>query len=109
MSNADISQPVGEVRLTFMNEDTLLDSRFVKNDTNTLTTPLVSAPEGKVFAGWIAELPNAEGKLEWTLVFPAEESGNVTLPSDTVLQPMTLYAYFENASAEANTATEGAA
>ncbi len=103
MSNADISQPVGEVRLTFMNEETMLDSRFVKNDAQTLTTPLVSAPEGKTFVGWIAELPNAEGKLEWTLVFPAEESGNVTLPSDTVLEPMTLYAYFENAT----TSTEG--
>lgn len=109
MSNADISLPVGEVRLTFMNGDTLLDSKFVKNDAETLATPLVSAPEGKVFAGWIAELENEQGVKEWTLIFTPDESGNVPIASGTTLKPMTLYAYFENASAAgANESTEGA-
>lgn len=105
MTNADISEPVGEVRLTFMNEDQVLDSRFVENDIRDLSTPLVSVPEGKVFVGWIAEIPNAEGELEWSLVFTPDESGNVPIPSGTVLEPMTLYAYFEAAGAESAAAT----
>ena len=105
MTNADISEPVGEVRLTFMNEDQVLDSRFVENDIATLTTPLVSAPENKVFVGWIAQLENGSGVLEWTLVFTPEENGYVSIPSGTILEPMTLYAYFEAAPAAT---TEGA-
>ena len=105
MTNADISEPVGEVRLTFMNEDQVLDSRFVENDIATLTTPLVSAPENKVFVGWIAQLENENGVLEWTLVFTPEENGYVSIPSGTILEPMTLYAYFEAAPAAT---TEGA-
>ena len=100
MSNADISEPVGEVRLTFMNDTTVLDSKFVENDTNDLQTPVVSVPEGKVFGGWIAKVINEEGKEEWNLIFTPDESGYVSLPVGTVLEPMTLYAYFENAAEE---------
>ena len=105
MTNADISEPVGEVRLTFMNDDQVLDSRFVENDVNQLDTPMLSAPEGKVFVGWIAEIENEEGQKEWTLVFTPDETGHVSIPTGTTLQPMTLYAYFEAATAAT---TEGA-
>lgn len=110
MSNADISLPVGEVRLTFMNDETLLDSKFVDNNAESLTTPLVSAPEGQVLVGWIAEIENEAGNLEWTLVFTPDESGNVSISSGATLKPMTLYAYFENASSAtgATDSTEGA-
>ena len=97
MTNVDISEPVGEVRLTFMNGEEVLDSRFVENDADELTTPVVSAPEGKVFVGWIQKVINENGKEEWNLVFTPEENGLVTLSSGTVLEPMTLYAHFENA------------
>lgn len=46
-TNADVNAPVGKVRLTFMNGDTVLSSEFVKTDATELDTPLVSAPEGK--------------------------------------------------------------
>ena len=100
MSNADISEPVGEVRLTFMNDSTLLDSKFVENDATELQTPVVSAPEGKVFAGWMTKTINAEGKVEGNLVFQPDESGHVSISSGYTLEPMTLYAYFENATEE---------
>lgn len=100
MSNADISEPVGEVRLTFMNDSTLLDSKFVDNDANELQTPVVSAPEGKVFVGWMTKTVNAEGKVEGNLIFTPDESGYVSISSGYTLEPMTLYAYFENASTE---------
>ena len=106
MTNADISEPVGEVRLTFMSNDQVLDSRFVENDIKDLTTPLVSAPEGKVFVGWIAEIENDEGVLEWSLVFTPDESGHVSIPSGKILEPMTLFAYFEAASAAEASNTE---
>ena len=96
MTNADVSEPVGEVRLTFMNDDEVLVSRFVENDARELETPVISAPEGKVFVGWIAEIVNDEGVAEWTLVFTPDESGHVELSTGTTLEPMTLYAYFEN-------------
>lgn len=110
MTNADISEPLGEVRLTFMNDTEVLDSRFVENDADELTTPVVSAPDGKVFVGWIAKVKNDEGQEEWNLVFTPDETGHVTISSGTTLEPMTLYAYFEDASAVAasNDATEGA-
>lgn len=100
MSNADISEPVGEVRLTFMNDTTLLDSKFVENDASELQTPVVSAPEGKVFAGWMTKTINAEGKVEGNLIFQPDESGYVSLSSGYTLEPMTLYAYFEDAAEE---------
>ena len=100
MTNADISEPVGEVRLTFMNDATVLDSKFVENDATELQTPVVSAPEGKVFAGWMTKTKNAEGKEEWNLIFTPDESGHVSIPVGSTLEPMTLYAYFENANTE---------
>jgi len=91
---------VGEVRLTFMNDTNLLDSKFVENDASELQTPVVSAPEGKVFAGWMTKTINAEGKVEGNLVFQPDESGYVSIPAGTTLEPMTLYAYFEDANTE---------
>ncbi len=100
MTNADISEPVGEVRLTFMNDETVLDSKFVENDATELQTPVVSTPEGKVFTGWMTKTVNAEGKEEWNLIFTPDESGYVSIPAGSALEPMTLYAYFENATEE---------
>ena len=113
MTNADISEPVGEVRLTFKNGTEVLESRFVDNNSKELQTPLVSAPEGQVFVGWMAEIPNEAGEMEWSQIFTPEEDGHVEIPFGTTLEPMTLYAYFEAAGA-ANTAsttepTEGVA
>ena len=101
MTNVDISEPKGEVRLTFMNGTEVLDSKFVANDADELTTPMVSVPEGKVFAGWIAKVMDENGNWEWNLIFTTpDEMGNVTLASGTLLEPMTLYAHFENATVE---------
>ncbi len=93
MTNADISQPQGQVRITFMHDDVVLSSEFYASDASELTVPTVSAPEGKVFGGWVRRDGN-----EWTLVFPPEEDGTVTIPNGTTLEPMTLYALFENPS-----------
>ena len=108
-TNVDVSQPVGKVRLTFMEGNTLLTTDLVSNNLKTLVTPVVSAPEGKVFAGWVRETVEADGSILQTVMFePDPVTGEVALPEGTVLEPMVLYALFENAGAEAAETTEGA-
>ena len=104
MTNANIAEPVGKVRLTFMNDDIVLQSDFFNIADTTLDTPLLSVPEGKVFSGWMKETVAANGSTTMSLVFVPDENGVVTIPSGTTLEPMVLYPLFETAGAE----TEGA-
>ena len=103
-TNVDVNAPVGKVRLTFMNGDTVLSSEFVKTDATELDTPLVSAPEGKVFIGWY-RIDKYDNGTTYTMVFDPDENGHVTIPNGTTLEPMTLYALFETPSG--TDATEG--
>ena len=100
-TNADVSQPVGKVRLTFMNGTTLLTSDLVSNNMKELVTPLIPTPEGKVFSGWVRETVNEDGSTTLTVMFePDPVTGKVAIPEGTVLEPMVLYALFENAPAD---------
>ena len=96
MTNEDVTRPVGEVRLTFMNGEEVLTTGFVANDATSLTTPILSAPEGKKFAGWVRESYDENGTKTLTIMFVPDESGNVTLSAGSILEPMTLYALFED-------------
>ena len=96
MTNEDVTKPVGEVRLTFKNGEEVLTTGFVANDATSLTTPIISAPEGKKFAGWVRESYGEKGVKTLTIMFVPDESGNVTLPAGSILEPMTLYALFED-------------
>ena len=112
-TNVDISQPVGKVRLTFMNDSIKLTSDFYETDSDEIITPIITpVPEGKVFTGWITIDEDADGNTVYTLVFQPDETGRVSIPEGTTLEPMTLYAFFEDASAAASSAepqaTEGA-
>ena len=100
LTNEDVTRPVGRVRLTFMNGDALLTSEFYETDCKQLQTPVVSVPEGKVFSGWVREDMNAEGNKTLTVVFTPDETGLVNMTPGVSLQPMTLYALFEDAPAE---------
>ena len=102
-TNEDVTKPVGKVRLTFIdgNGTTLVDDFFETNAT-TLTTPVLSAPEGQVFSGWYTE-KTVDGHKELTIVFQPDENGKVTIPTGTTLEPMTLHPLFEDASATAST------
>lgn len=97
-TNSDISQPVGKVRLTFMQGDTQLYSDFFYTDATEIITPVISSVEpGKVFTGWVQRVTDETGRTVLQLVFQPDESGNVTIPEGTTLEPMTLYALFEDA------------
>lgn len=98
MTAVDVSKPIEKVLLTFMNEDAVLDSDFYDSDINTLTCPIVSAPEGKVFSGWMFEGVDETGKAVMNVIFQPAENGVVTIPGGTTLEPMTLYPYFEDAA-----------
>lgn len=105
-TNVDVSQPVGKVRLTFMDGTTLLTTDLVSNSLKKLVTPVVAAPEGKVFAGWVRESVDENGDTTLTVIFePDPVTGEVAIPEGTTLEPMTLYAYFEDAGAVSETVT----
>lgn len=105
MTNADVSEPVGKVRLTFLSDTgDVLDSNFHESNANELTIPVLSAPEGKVFSGWVRKTVNDKGVTELTLEFTPDASGKVSIPVGTTLEPMTLQPLFEDASE----VTEGA-
>ena len=113
-TNVDVSQPIGKVRLTFKNGDTELLSKMFQNDIDEIITPIINAPEGQVFSGWVREDVAEDGTTTLTVVFEPDETGKVLLPEGYVLEPMTLFAWFEDAAsaseapAETAAATEGA-
>ena len=97
MINVDIQEQTASVRLTFKSGNDVIFTNLYADDITTLTPPVVSAPAGQVFAGWYMLATAADGTPEYTLVFTPDENGVVTLPVDNKLEPMTLYALFENA------------
>ena len=95
MTNADITQPVGQVRLTFCDASgNTISSDFYDTDASMLTTPTIPAPEGKTFSGWSRIDVGEDNTSTWTIVFNPDENGNVYLNGAT-LEPMTLYPLFE--------------
>ena len=95
MTAVDVFQPVEKVLLTFMNEGAVLASDFYDCEINTLTCPVVAAPEGKVFSGWMVEETDENGQTVMNIIFQPDENGFVTMPAGATLEPMTLYPYFE--------------
>ena len=95
MTAVDVSKPVERVRLTFQDGDTTLESNFYDADSTRITCPVVSAPKGKVFSGWMTEETDESGNPVMNLVFQPDESGTVMLPVGISLEPMTLYPLFE--------------
>lgn len=95
MTNIDVQQQQTKVRLTYMQDDTMISSKMVESDATTLTTPPPNIPEGMVFTGWFRQTVDENGDKTMVLVFQPDNGGAVTLPSGYKLEPMTLYALFE--------------
>lgn len=102
-TNVDVSEPVGKVRLTFKQGDTLLTTDFYKTDASEIITPVIPVPAGKVFVGWISIQTQEDGSAIYNLEFQPDEEGKVAIPSGTTLRPMTLYAHFEDEGAASAT------
>ncbi len=91
----DLNEPVGRVRLTFMQDDIPVSSDFYHTDATEIITPVISAPEGMIFAGWVRHITDDSGSEALELVFPPSVDGHVPVPEGRDLTPMTLYAHFE--------------
>ncbi len=96
MTNVQIQQELTQVRLTYHNGSTVLESVFVADDAKQITPPSVEVPDGKVFTGWFRKTTDETGKTTYSLMLLPDETGKVSLPEGTVLEPMELYAMFEN-------------
>ncbi len=97
-TNEDVSKPVGKVRLTFMDGSTLLTTDLYSNNLKKLTTPTPSAKAGQVFSGWVRETIGEDGSTTLTVMFePDPVTGEVIIPDGVTLEPMVLYALFEDA------------
>ncbi len=99
-TNVAVQQQTSQVRLTFISEEQVLRSEMIDANTSALTLPAVTAPEGMVFRGWVKQEINTAGQTTLTIVFEPSAENTVYLPSDAALEPMTLYALFEEAKAE---------
>lgn len=99
MTDADITLPRGEVRLTFMNGNEMLTTDFYDTNASEMIVPVLSAPEGKVFAGWMLKSVDENGRVTTTLVFQPDDQGRVHLAEDVTLVPMVLYAYYQDGKA----------
>ncbi len=97
-TNVDVSEPVGKVRLTFMQGDTQLTTDFYETDAKQIITPKLPVPEGQVFSGWVTVSTQEDGTTVYNLEFQPGEDGTVNLPEGTSLKPMTLYALFQDPS-----------
>lgn len=95
MTNINVQEQQTQVRLTYMQDSSLISSTLIESDVTSLTTPPLRVPEGKVFSGWFRETVDENGETTMSLVFQPDENGIVTLPSGYTLEPMTLYALFE--------------
>lgn len=100
MTQLDVTQQRQNVRLTFVNGEETVDSFFAEVNSTSLTLPTVTAPEGKVFAGWVLQEDDGSGKITLTVAFTPDENGNVHLSGEKPLEPMVLYALFENEKGE---------
>lgn len=98
-TNVDVSEPVGKVRLTFMQgEDVQLTTDFYETNAKFVITPSLPVPEGQVFSGWVTISENENGDTVYNVEFPPSEDGTVNLPEGSTLRPMKLYALFQDAS-----------
>ena len=100
MSNQNLhEQRAPSVRLQFVTEDqqgqeVILHSEFYDADVKSITTPLISAPEGKEFKGWFRQTVDENGVKHMDLVFEPTADGVITLGEGFELEPMTLVALF---------------
>ncbi len=99
-TNVAVQEKISQVRLVFLDGETVVRDEMTDAGIASLTLPAVTAPEGKVFAGWVKEEISSTGQTTLTVVFAPSEDNTVYLPSDTELEPMVLHALYQEAKTE---------
>lgn len=100
MTNVDAQEQTVLVRLTFKVGQEVLQSQMTDASAGILSLPEVQPPEGMEFIGWYRQKTDSAGNVTYSLTFMPDENGQVYLPAETVLEPMTLYALFDTKEAE---------
>ncbi len=95
MTAQNLSDFVMKVKLTFQQDGVVLDDRFYLADGSDLVCPIVSAPEGKVFTGWVINTVDETGAAVMKLMFTPDAQGRVTIPQGFTLESMVLEPLFE--------------
>ena len=94
MTAVDVMEPVEKVRITFRNGDTVLSTELYDTGVKQIQCPLVTAPEGKTFSGWVMEELKDSGDRVMRVMLTPDESGLAAAPADG-LRPMNLTPLFE--------------
>ena len=80
MVNVDTQEQTTIVRLTFKDDQgNILSSELVDANTKNLTTPAITAPDGKTFIGWYEETIDELGGISLAKRFSPDADGNVHL------------------------------
>ena len=96
MTNVDVQKEISEVRISFLDTaGNVVSTEFMPDDTSEIFAPTITVPAGQQFAGWFKETVDASGTKTLQLVFTPDESGLITVPHGTTLEPMTLIPVFE--------------
>ena len=95
MVNLNVQEPITHVLLTYISEDRVIHKEMVDTDGGKLTLPQITAPEGKAFTGWFVRNKSEDGSTTMELVFEPVADGVISLPPQTISEPMTLYALYE--------------
>ena len=95
MTNVHIQELVTAVRLSYVQDGQLIFTEMVESDIDYIYLPTIEIPNGKVLLGWAVQDVDADGNINYNIVFEATEYGVIRLKDDMTLQPMTLYPVFE--------------
>lgn len=95
MTNVHIQELVTAVRLSYVQDGQLIFTEMVESDIDYIYLPTIEIPNGKVLLGWAVQDVDADGNINYNIVFEATEDGVIRLKDDMTLQPMTLYPVFE--------------
>ena len=87
-----------QVRLTFVQDGAVVDTKLVDIRESAIVLPKITAPEGKTAAGWAQKHTDAQGNETMAILFPATSKETVSLSQGSALEPMTLYAVYEDIS-----------
>ncbi len=94
MTNQDVQTLRQQVRIRFMDKDTVLLDQMVDANTKKLTFPaLENTP-----TAWATKEIDASGAIIMTPVYTPDASNEIIIPAGTTLEPQTLYALYEEVS-----------
>lgn len=94
MTNMDVQEETVHTRLVFMDGEKELGSVFVSSQDYSFKPPAAPARPGERFVGWAVR--SREGnQVTMTVQFRPGADGTVSLPGNTRLEPLILYAAYE--------------